>query len=68
LNLYGTGGGSWYAEKPMKKPRRKKMPIRLDAKPTKPHSTPKGARGYSREKAKTQIRKELERADGMRHA
>jgi len=48
----------------MKKPRRLlKMPIRLDAKPTKPHSTPKGVRGYSRKKAKTLIRREIERAD-----
>ena len=47
----------------MKKPRRKKMPIRLDAKPTKPHSTPKGERGYSRKKAKALLRQEIERAD-----
>ena len=39
------------------------MPIRLDARPTKPHSSKKGERGYSRKKAKAQIRKELERAD-----
>ena len=48
----------------MKKPRRKKkMPIRLDAKPTKPHSTPKSDRGYSRKKSKAQLRKELERTE-----
>lgn len=47
----------------MKKPRRKKMPIRLDAKPTKPHSTPKGERGYSRKKAKGLLRRELEQAE-----
>ena len=48
----------------MKTPRRKKkkMPVRLDAKPTKPHSTPKGERGYSRKKSKAQIRKELDQA------
>ncbi|MDO8546358.1 MAG: hypothetical protein Q7R68_03265 [Nitrospirales bacterium] len=46
-----------------KTPRRKKMPVRLDAKPTKPHSTPKGERGYSRKKSKAQFRKELKRAD-----
>ncbi|MBI3809052.1 MAG: hypothetical protein HY284_01140 [Nitrospirae bacterium] len=46
----------------MKKPRRKKMPVRLDAKPTKPHSTRKGERGYSRKKAKTLLRRELEQA------
>jgi hypothetical protein len=45
-----------------KPPRRKKMPVRLDAKPTKPHSTPKGERGYSRKKSKAQLRKELEQA------
>ena len=44
------------------------MPIRLDARPTKPHSTPKGARGYSRKNAKAQLCLELERADGMHHA
>jgi len=44
-----------------KPPRRKKMPVRLDAKPTKPHSTPKGERGYSRKKSKVQLRHELER-------
>ena len=47
----------------MQKPRRKKMPIRLEAKPTKPHSTPKGVRGYSRKKAKTLLRQEIERSD-----
>ena len=48
----------------MKKPRRKKkMPIRLDAKPTKPHSTPKGVRGYSRKKAKARLRRELGREE-----
>lgn len=46
-----------------KTPRRKKMPVRLDAKPTKPHSTPKGERGYSREKSKAQLRHELEREE-----
>lgn len=46
-----------------KTPRRKKMPVRLDAKPTKPHSTRKGARGYSRKKSKAQLRQELEREE-----
>jgi len=46
-----------------KKPlRRKKLLVRLDARPTKPHSTPKGERGYSRENSKAQLRKELEQA------
>jgi hypothetical protein len=43
-----------------KPPRRKKMPVRLDARPTKPHSTPKGGRGYSRKKSKAELRKKLE--------
>ena len=47
----------------MKKPRRKKMPLRLDAKPTKLHSTRKGERGYSRKKSKAHLRKELARAE-----
>ncbi|MEK7222582.1 MAG: hypothetical protein AAB130_05665 [Nitrospirota bacterium] len=46
-----------------KTPRRKKMPVRLDAKPTKPHSTPKGERGYSRKKSKAQLRHELKREE-----
>jgi hypothetical protein len=49
----------------MKKPRRKKkkLPVRLDAGPTKPHSTPKGERGYSRKKAKALLQRELEQAE-----
>jgi len=39
------------------------MRLRLDAKPTKPHSTKKGARGYSRKKATALLRQELERAE-----
>ena len=46
-----------------KPPRRKKMPVRLDAKPTKPYSTQKGERGYSRKKAKTFLCRELEQAN-----
>jgi hypothetical protein len=46
-----------------KPPRRKKMPVRLDAKPTKPHSTQKGERGCSRKKAQTLLRRELEQAN-----
>jgi hypothetical protein len=40
--------------------RRVKLPIRLDAKPTRPHSTKKGRRGYNRRRAKLVIRKEME--------
>jgi len=49
-------------EKPAGRLRCKKMPVRLDAKPTKPHSTRKGERGYSRKKAKTLLRREREQA------
>jgi hypothetical protein len=40
------------------KKRRLKLPIRLTAKPTRPHSTKKGARGYSRPRAKAEARRE----------
>jgi hypothetical protein len=40
--------------------RRVKLPIRLDAKPTRPHTTKKGKRGYNRRRAKRLIRKEME--------
>jgi hypothetical protein len=42
------------------KQRRVKMPIRLDAKPTKPHSTKKGARGYRRIAEKARLRREVD--------
>lgn len=40
------------------KKRRLNIPIRLRAKPTRPHSTKKGARGYSRAQAKALLREE----------
>ncbi len=43
-------------------PRTRKLPIRLDAKPTKPHSTKKGERGYTRAKAKARLRRERDDA------
>jgi hypothetical protein len=45
------------------KKRRAKLPVRLNAQPSKPHSTRKGARGYNRRRAKAQLRKELRQAD-----
>ncbi|MEW6246358.1 MAG: hypothetical protein AB1555_06570 [Nitrospirota bacterium] len=45
------------------KKRRIKLPIRLKAKPTKPHSTKKGARGYSRTEAKALLREEARQAE-----
>jgi hypothetical protein len=44
------------------KKRRLKPPIRLTAKPTRPHSTKKGARGYSRAQAKALLREEAAHA------
>lgn len=50
----------------MKKPR-PRLPIRLNAKPTKPHSTKRGARGYTRARAKAALRQDLRRTeDGAR--
>lgn len=43
------------------KKRRLNIPIRLTAKPTRPHSTKKGARGYSRAQAKALLREEAAR-------
>ncbi len=40
-----------------------KPPVRLNAKPTKPHSTKKGVRGYNRRRANAQFRAEIKRAD-----
>jgi hypothetical protein len=45
------------------KKRRLKVPIRLNAKPTRPHSNKHGARGYSRGKAKTLLRREIKESD-----
>jgi hypothetical protein len=36
-----------------------KLPVRLDAKPTRPHSSKKGKRGYSRKRAKAELRRTL---------
>lgn len=46
-------------------PKRKKMkpPVRLNAKPTKLHSTKKGVRGYNRRRVSAQFRAEIKRAD-----
>lgn len=43
----------------MKKRRKPKLPLRLNAKPSKPHSTKKGTRGYNRRRVKAQLRDEL---------
>lgn len=43
----------------MKKQRRVKLPIRLSAKPTRPHSSKKGARDYDRKLAKKMLHREL---------
>jgi hypothetical protein len=45
------------------KSRKLKPRIRLNAKPTRPHSTKKGVRGYDRRRAKAQLRAELKRSD-----
>jgi len=45
------------------KSRKIKPPIRLNARPTRPHSTKKGVRGYNRRRAKAQFRAELKRID-----
>jgi len=37
-----------------------KLPIRLDAKPTRPHSTKKGKRGYDRRHGKAMLRREVQ--------
>jgi len=42
------------------------MPVRLNAKPTRPHSSKRGARGYTRTRAKALLRKELRRVDEER--
>lgn len=46
----------------MKQSRKPKLPLRLNAKPTKPHSTPKGVRGYDRHRANALFRAGIERA------
>lgn len=45
------------------KSRKPKPPIRLDARPTRPHSTKKGVRGYNRRRAKAQLRVELKQIE-----
>ena len=40
--------------------RRIKLPVRLDAKPTRAHSTKKGKRGYERRRAKAALRREVQ--------
>ena len=45
------------------KTRRLKVPIRLDAKPTRPHSSKRGARGYRRTEAKALLRRRLKQAE-----
>ena len=44
-----------------KKKRPVKLPIRLNAKPTRPHATKKGPRSYRRARAKATLRRELRR-------
>ncbi len=44
-----------------------KLPVRLDAKPTRPHSTKKGKRGYSRKRAKAELRRTLGEEGGTSH-
>ena len=48
----------------MKQSRKPKLPLRLNAKPTQPHSTPKGVRGYDRRRANAQFRAEIKRLAG----
>jgi hypothetical protein len=45
--------------------KRQKIPLRLDAKPTRPHDGKKGTRGYRRSRAKTQLRRDLSANGGM---
>ncbi len=45
------------------KKRRLKMPVRLNAKPTRPHSGKRGARGYRRREAKALLRRQLKQAE-----
>lgn len=45
------------------KKRRLKVPIRLNAKPTRPHSSKRGARGYQRMDAKALLRRQLKQAE-----
>lgn len=50
------------------KRRRLKVPIRLAAKPTRAHSTKRGARGYTRAQAKNLPRRELKHGEDEHHS
>lgn len=47
----------------MKARKKIKPPIRLNARPTRPHSTKKGMRGYHRRRFKAQLRAELKQTE-----